>query len=67
MKIFLNVDGSRFEEREIDSVTVGELRCEFDLTDHKISVDRVIANDDQSIDDGAFVSAVKKNKVGGSD
>ncbi len=65
MKVFLNIDSSRFEEREIDSNTVAELRCEFDLTNHKISVDRMIASEDTALNDGCFVSAVKKDKIGG--
>tara|TARA_R100001082_G_scaffold111247_1_gene94403 strand:- start:1193 stop:1402 length:210 start_codon:yes stop_codon:yes gene_type:complete len=63
--IWLCNNAARFEETDVDSTTVGELREELGLPTEAINVDRVVAADDHQISDGVHVAAVKTNKKGG--
>ena len=61
---FCNNTGN-FVPTEVDANTVGELRVEMGLPTEAINVNRVVADDDQSLQDGYNVAAVKTNKKGG--
>ena len=61
---FCNNTGN-FVPTEVDANTVGELRVEMGLPTEAINVNRVVADDDQSLQDGYNVAAVKTNMKGG--
>ncbi len=64
-KILLCNDTASFNETDVESGTVGELRTELGLTDEAINVNRVVANDSHELRDNDTVAAVKTNKKGG--
>ena len=61
---FCNNTGN-FVPTEVDANTVGELRDELHLPTEAINVNRVVADNDQALQDGYNVAAVKTNKKGG--
>jgi len=61
---FCNSTGN-FVPTDVDATTVGELREELNLPTEAINVNRVVADDDQGLQDGYNVAAVKTNKKGG--
>ena len=58
-------NSSTFAETEVSATTVGSLRTELDLGASVINVDRVVAGDDHSIEDGSNVAVVSRDKKGG--
>ena len=58
-------NSSTFAETEVNATTVGSLRTELDLGASVINVDRVVAGDDHSIEDGSNVAVVSRDKKGG--
>ena len=59
-------NSSTFAETEVNATTVGSLRSELDLGSAVINVDRVVAGDDHSIEDGSNVAVVSRDKKGGN-
>ena len=58
--------GGGFVDKEVTSGTVGQLRCELDISSGSdIAVNGVNVSDTHELNDGSVVAAVQNNKSGG--
>jgi hypothetical protein len=58
--------GGGFVDKEVTSGTVGQLRCELEIsTGSDIAVDGINVADTHELNDGSVVAAVQNNKSGG--
>ena len=58
--------GGGFIDKEVNAGTVGQLRCELDISSGAdIAVNGVNVSDTHELNDGSVVAAVQNNKSGG--